>query len=143
MTRELPLGLLMYYGYRATEDRVFAAMQRAGIDDITRAQGRLLAGMDDEGTRVVTLAERARISKQTAVSLLDRLEEAGYVERTVDPADRRARLVRFTDKSRRLLPLARVEEERVGKEWREALGPTRERHLREALERLTELIDPR
>lgn len=142
MSRELPLGLLMFFGYRATEDRVFAALEQAGVHDITRAQGRLLAGMDAEGTRVVTLAERARVPKQTAVSMLDRLEEAGYVERTVDPSDRRARLVRFTDKAQRLLPLARAEEHRVGQEWRTALGPARERQLREALQVLTELLDP-
>lgn len=142
MARELPLGLLMFIGYRATEDRVVAAIEAAGFDDLTRAQGRLLAGMDENGTRVVVLAERARISKQTAVSLLDRLEEAGYVERTVDPSDRRARLVRFTNKGLSVLPVARAEEERVAKEWREVLGAERENDVREALQHLVEFIDP-
>jgi DNA-binding MarR family transcriptional regulator len=142
MSRELPLGLLMFVGYRATEDRIFAALERAGAHDITRAQGRLLAGMDADGTRVVTLAERARVPKQTAVSMLDRLEEAGYVERTVDPRDRRARLVRFTDKGRRLLPVVRAEEQSIDEEWSRALGPVRERRLREALQVLSDLVDP-
>lgn len=142
MARELPLGLLMFIGYRAAEDRVFAALERAGFDDVTRAQGRLLAGMDEEGTRVQTLAARARISKQTAVSLLDRLEAAGYVERTVDPADHRARLVRFTERAAAMLSIARAEEEQVGREWRAALGDAREHELRSALEDLSRLIDP-
>lgn len=142
MSRELPLGFLMFLGYRAAEDRIFAALERAGHVELTRAQGRLLAGMDEEGTRVVTLAARARISKQTAVSLLDHLERIGYVERTVDPADRRARLVRFTQRGRDVLPVARAEEERIEQEWRTMLGAQRHRELRSALDEVARWADP-
>ncbi|MBB1016062.1 MarR family transcriptional regulator, partial [Dietzia schimae] len=86
----------MWLGYRAAEDRIAAALAAAGFGDITRAQIRLLAGIDDdEGTRLVVLAERARIAKQTATALVDRLAAAGYVRRVSDPDDGRARLVRL------------------------------------------------
>ena len=89
MTRELPTSLLLFMAHRAAEDEIFAAVAAAGHGGITRAQGRLLAGIDEGGTRVGLLAERARVAKQTAVSLVDHLVAAGYVERVPDPADGR------------------------------------------------------
>jgi DNA-binding MarR family transcriptional regulator len=55
--------------------------QGAGFDDMTIAQGRLMMGIDTEGTRLSVLADRAQIGKQTATALVDQLERAGYVER--------------------------------------------------------------
>ena len=78
MDRQIPSSLLMFISYRAAEDRIFAAVAEAGYGDVTRAQARLLAGIDPGGTRLVVLAQRARIAKQTALSLVNALESAGY-----------------------------------------------------------------
>lgn len=142
MSREVPSSLLMFLGYRAAEDRILAALDRAGFEDLTRAQGRLLAGMDDGGTRLVVLADRARIAKQTALALVDRLVAAGYVERVADPEDGRARLVRLTDRGRDILPVARAEEQRIDEEWAAHLGPARMRELRAALQDLRTVVGP-
>ncbi len=132
----------MFLGYRAVEDRILDSLARAGFGDITRAQGRLLAGMDEAGTRLVTLAERARIAKQTAVSLVDRLVSSGYVERVPDPEDGRARLIRLTDRGQEILPVAQVEEERIEREWADHLGPRRMAALLDALRELRAVVDP-
>ncbi|MDV8001537.1 MarR family winged helix-turn-helix transcriptional regulator [Rhodococcus sp. IEGM 1408] len=138
-----PTSLLMWLGYRAAEDRIVAALEGAGFGDITRAQVRLLAGIDDdEGTRLVVLAERARIAKQTATALVDRLAAAGYVRRAQDPDDGRARLVQLTSRGREIVPVARAEEQRIEAEWQDRLGVARMRHLRAALEELRGLVDP-
>lgn len=144
MTEErlLPTSLLMFIAYRAAEDRIVAAVAAAGHADLTRAQGRLLAGMDPEGTRVALLAERARIAKQTATSLIDHVERAGYVERVPDPSDLRGRLVRFTDRGRSVIPVARAAEAEVEAEWANHLGPRRAAQLRAALEDLRTITDP-
>lgn len=134
MIRELPTSLLLFMAYRAAEDEIFHAVAQAGHGEITRAQGRLLAGIDDGGTRVGHLAERARVAKQTAVSLVDHLVAAGYVERVPDPADGRARLVRLTAKGESVLPAARAGEESVEAAWRELLGERRLAELRGSLE---------
>ncbi|MGP4029294.1 MarR family winged helix-turn-helix transcriptional regulator [Actinomadura sp. 3N407] len=84
---------------------MFAALAAAGHDDITLAQGRLLQRVDDGGSRLSELAEAAQVTKQTAGYLVDQLERAGYVERTPDPTDARARLVRLTDRARSLKPI--------------------------------------
>lgn len=142
MQREIPSSLLMFLGYRAAEDRILAALAQAGFGDLTRAQGRLLAGMDDGGTRLVVLADRARIAKQTALALVDRLVAAGYVERVRDPEDGRARLVRLTDRGRDILPVARAEERLIDDEWAAYLGPRRMREMRTALQDLRTVVDP-
>lgn len=136
MEREWPTSLLMFVLYRAAEDRIFDAVSQAGHGEITRAQGRLLAGLDPEGTRLVLLADRARIAKQTAAFLVDKLESAGMVERTPDPTDGRARLIRLTSRGEQALPMARAEEQRIEDDWTRVLGERRMRQLRLALEDL-------
>ncbi len=142
MERRISSSLLMFISYRAAEDRILAAVAEAGFDDMTRAQARLLAGIDAPGTRLVVLAERARIAKQTALALVNGLESSGYVERGPDPSDGRARLVRLTARGHSVLPRAWAEEARIEAEWEAQLGRDRMRALREALWELALLADP-
>lgn len=142
MARQLPVGLLMFIAARDMENRVITAMRRAGVYDVTLAQGRVAARIGAHGTRLSDLAEQAQVSKQTATALVDRLQEAGYVERVPDPRDGRARLVRFTTKGESLLPIARTEEQRVEREWERHLGARRMRELRQSLTLLREITDP-
>jgi len=88
------------------------------------------------------LAEQAQVAKQTATALVDRLERAGYVQRTVDPTDARARLVRIAKRGAEIIPIARVEEAKIEAEWTEHLGPRRMKQLRDALNLLREITDP-
>jgi DNA-binding MarR family transcriptional regulator len=53
-----------------------------------------------DGVRPGTLAERAGISKQAMNQLLQRLEGAGYIERSAAREDGRTRVVRFTRRGR-------------------------------------------
>ncbi|MBC9819680.1 MarR family winged helix-turn-helix transcriptional regulator [Terrabacter sp. MAHUQ-38] len=142
MTSQLSVGVLMFIAARDVENRVIEAMRRAGVDDITVAQGRVAARIGPHGTRLSDLAEQAQVTKQTATALVDRLEAAGYVERVPDPRDGRARLVRFTAKGEAMLPVARAEEQQVEREWEQHLGARRMRDLRESLTLLREITDP-
>ncbi|WP_307848600.1 MarR family transcriptional regulator [Microbispora oryzae] len=80
-------------------DGRFAALAAAGHTDITRAQGKLLQRVGEEGSPVTELAESAQVTKQTAGYLVDQVERTGYLERAPDPTDARARLVRLTNRS--------------------------------------------
>lgn len=53
-------------------------------------------------------AERTEVEPITLTRLVDRMEEAGWVERVPDPTDRRARLLHLTDKSREIVEPLRV-----------------------------------
>lgn len=78
--------------------------QRAATMGITRPQWRVLARLKREsGLRQVELAERLDMEPITLCRIVDKLEEAGLVERKPDPSDRRAWLLELTQKAAPLL----------------------------------------
>ena len=137
----LDLATLMLIAYRAMDDQVMRAMHQAGFK-VTVAQGRLAQRIAPDGSRLTELAEQAQVTKQTAGLLVDALEREGLVERVPDPADGRARLIRFTERGQ--IASARAIETVMGVEctWIEHLGPELAESLREALTKLREITDP-
>lgn len=74
--------------------------RRAAEVGVTRAQWRVMAQLiHHPGLRQAALAERLDIEPITLTRTVDRLEEAGLVERRADPADRRARLLFLTEEA--------------------------------------------
>ena len=51
-----------------------------------------------EGARLTDLAEKASISKQSMGQVVNEVEQLGYIERIPAPSDRRAKIIRFTDR---------------------------------------------
>ena len=139
---ELNTGLLLFIAYRAMENRIFEALARAGFDDFTLAQARVMQRIGPDGTRLTRLAEAAQVTKQTAGHLVDQLERTGYVRRTPDPTDARARLVRLAERGVAAQPVAAAVLAEVEDEWRAHLGERRWRQLREALTSLREITGP-
>lgn len=137
----LPAALLMFIAYRNAENRILSAVTDAG-HEITLAQARILTRIGDDGTRIGDLAEQAQITRQTATALVDKLEEAGLVHRGQDPRDGRVRLVHLSERARRkIVPVARHQEQLIEEEWTTHLGPERMGQLRSALESLREITD--
>jgi DNA-binding MarR family transcriptional regulator len=65
--------------------------RRAAAMGVTRAQWRVLAHLERKpGQRQVELADRLDVEPITLCRIVDRLEEAGLVDRRRDPGDRRA-----------------------------------------------------
>jgi len=137
----MDVATLMFIAYRAMNDHVIGAMREAGYD-ITVAQARLAQRIAPDGSRLVDLADQAQITKQTASLLVAALERQGLVERVSDPADRRARLIRFTPEGYAAAHHAAEVVQRVEREWNDHLGPELAESLREALTRLREITDP-
>lgn len=135
-------GVLMFICGRHIETRVMAAITEAGFGDITLAQARIAARISPTGTRLTELAEAAQVTKQTAGFLVDQLERAGYVERVPDPADARAKLVRFAPRGEAVVACARRVEAEVEREWQAHLGRDAYRAMHSALNSLRELTDP-
>lgn len=138
----MSLGVLLFVASRSLEQRAHDAVVAAGIADITPAQARVAARISPGGTRVSELAERARITKQSAAFLVGQLEAAGYVERVPDPTDGRAQLVRLTARANRVVAVANAEVERALAEWADRVGADRLRQLHETLTELREITDP-
>ncbi len=71
---------------------------------LTRAQCRVISHLArNEGINQVGLAELLEVKPMTLVRQIDRMEEAGWIERRPDPADRRARRLVLTEKARPIL----------------------------------------
>lgn len=142
MAEPLHPGVLMFVAVRHVETRVLEAIAAAGYDDITLAQARVAARIDEDGSRLTDLAAAAQVTKQSAGAMVDQLERAGYVERVPDPADARAKLVRIAPRGLEVIAVARVVEQQVRDEWEQHLGVRRMRELCASLEKLREITDP-
>ncbi|MBU7581174.1 MAG: MarR family transcriptional regulator [Porphyrobacter sp.] len=76
---------------------------------LTGPQARLLLALErTPDQNQAFYAERLEIEPITLTRIADRLEEAGWVERQADPADRRARILHLTDKSRGIVTRLRI-----------------------------------
>jgi MarR family transcriptional regulator for hemolysin len=72
--------------------------------ELTRAQCRTLGYLArNEGINQAGLADLLEIRPMTLVRQIDRMQEAGWIERRPDPDDRRARRLFLTDKARPIL----------------------------------------
>ncbi|TDH48365.1 MarR family transcriptional regulator [Mycobacterium eburneum] len=60
------------------------------------AYARLLIYLDWDGSRISDLARALDVSKNAVGQVVSEMEELGYVERVPDPADGRAKIVRYT-----------------------------------------------
>lgn len=97
--------------------------RRAASLGVTRAQWRVLAILGREtNPRQVEVADRLDIEPITLCRIIDRLEQAGLVERHRDPADRRAWRLALTDKARPILESLRGLASELGAEAFDGLG---------------------
>ena len=135
------VGVLFLVAHRAMEQRVLERVQQSG-HPVTQAQGRLAARIGPDGTRLTELAAAAQVTKQTAGSLVDQLEKAGYVERVPDPTDARARLVRLAPRGLEVVEVARGVEAEIRSEWEDHLGAPAYAELEATMARLREITDP-
>ena len=125
--------MLMLVLVRVRYDAIDRALEAAGHAGMGRTQAAVFESLDDAGTRVTVMAERARITKQAMGELVDDLESRGYVRRRSDPTDGRAKLVVLTAKGRRVARAARNAVARLDRTWAAHLGARRASQLRDTL----------
>ena len=81
-------------------DRMLA---EADIDAFNGAQGRILYVLwQQDGLTISQISAQTSLANTTLTSMLDRMEQSGLIVRTPSPTDRRALLIRLTDKARAL-----------------------------------------
>jgi DNA-binding MarR family transcriptional regulator len=90
-------GQLLLRCARLLDEVAIARVNRQAGRPIPRpALTKLFPHIDFEGTRIGTIAERLGVSKQAVSVWIAELDELGVVEIVPDPADGRAKQVRFT-----------------------------------------------
>lgn len=134
------LGLLLREPYRIGSAELHRRIAERGHPEVRPPHGNVFGFLDDEGTPVSELARRAQITKQSMAELVTHLERHGYVERVPDVADRRAKLVRATDRGREVYAIAREALAEIEHEWSARLGEKKMRQLRELLQALNEVL---
>ena len=77
----------------STQQELFEGLRERGHHGLRPRHGPVLAFLDEGGVRATEIARLAGLHKQVVGRLVDELEDLGVVERTPDPADRRAKLV--------------------------------------------------
>ena len=139
--RERPANtvVLLREAFLALNDRVIARLADSGHDQLRPAHGTVFQHLDDTGTTVSRLAERAQMTKQAMAELVAHLEKHGYVARRPDPDDRRAKLVVPTDRGREVLAVAQSLVPDVERQLDDLLGPRRAAELRDDLDRIRRL----
>jgi len=130
------LAILLREPFRTMNARLLERLEGRGHPEVRSAHGNVFQYLDDEGTRVSLLAERAQVSKQAMAQLVAHLEVHGYVERVPDPRDGRAKLVRATDRGRDVYAIAREVMGEVEARLTEQLGEAKLRRLRALLQEL-------
>ncbi len=95
---DTPVLLLITLAERHLAEALQAHLVAAGFEDHRVVHHNVMAHITHEGIRLTELAGKAGITKQAMSELVIDLERLGYLERIPDPHDRRAKLIRFTDK---------------------------------------------
>ncbi len=95
---ERSFGFVLYEAARLYGKRFD---QKARAFGLSRAQCRVLFRLAvNEGTNQARLAELLELEPISIARMVDRMEQAGWVERRPDPADKRARLLYLTTKAK-------------------------------------------
>ena len=128
---------------------LWSALQRARVDGIallvadldatgpmTPSHARLLHRLPPEGARVTDLAAWTRITKQALGQLAGQLADRGYVEIVPDPDDRRAKLIRCTERGQRARSTIRAAAVALEDRWRAQVGDARYAVFRDVLAEL-------
>jgi DNA-binding MarR family transcriptional regulator len=126
--------------FRIGSEQLHQRFAERGHPEVRAPYGNVLQFLDDRGTRVSVLAQRAQITKQSMAELVADLERHGYVERVPDPAGRRAKLVRATARGRQVYALAREFVAELEQRSTERLGEEKMRRLRELLVELNQAL---
>ena len=114
-------------------------LKEKGFDDISPSHGWIFHNTKEEGSRITELAAMAKITKQSMSALVAQLENAGYVKKKLDPADKRAWLLLLTAKGKRVRDAGYEINYGFERKWEQKLGKKDYGLLRQLLLKLCEL----
>ena len=93
---EMRLGRMFAEANQLWQDATYGRMVQASFPEVRPAHSPVFRHVAPQGSRIVDLAARAGMAKQSMAYLVGTLKDAGYLDIATDPADGRANLIRFT-----------------------------------------------
>ncbi len=109
-------------------------LEEAGITDVRPTHGCVFRFVHGDGMRLTELASLAGLTKQSVGEIVDDLAKLGYLERYPDPVDKRAKLIRLTDKGLEAQRIGFALFKQLENDWAETFGTDRVAALRSLLE---------
>lgn len=138
------VGYLLAHNHFGIRDLAQEALEPIGLLDAEctpKHVGCLLVIADEGPLSQQALGELINVDRTTMVAIVDRLEEAGYVERRRNPSDRRAYALEITATGRKWLEGARRAMFEAERKYLDPLSREEREQLTELLQRL--LIEQR
>ena len=118
------------------------ALARAGCDDMPRDGAYVVSGIARSGAPLGHLIEALGVSKQAAGQLVDTLVGRGYLDRSIDPDDRRRLVVTLTERGKAAAKVIRAAVAQVDAQLGARVGARQIAHTRATLASLIVGGDP-
>lgn len=135
------IGALLRIPREAAVRHVLDGLAVAGFGDIRPAHFTVFQHMPPEGIRLTALADAALLTKQSMGYLVDDLEALGYMERIADPTDRRAKVVRLTERGRQVEETVREVIRQIEADWSARMGQREYEQLVRLLRALIAILE--
>jgi DNA-binding MarR family transcriptional regulator len=136
-----PVPSLLRRARRAYARAVTEELADAGFDDVPRNGAYVLAASAREGAQLGRIIRELAVSKQAAGQLIDTLVSRGYLDRSVDPQDRRRLAIALTDRGAAAAAVVAAAAAGVDARLLERVSADHVEHAREVLRTLGDLAD--
>jgi DNA-binding MarR family transcriptional regulator len=130
------IGNLLLETHRRFRQELIARANEDGYGDLRIAHLHVFGNIDARGTRLTELAARAGLGPSAMLQIVDDLEQGGYLVRSADPTDRRAKLVSLTDDGLAAMRRTRDLIASMEAHYAQLLGAERYEAMRDALAEL-------
>lgn len=115
------------------DEALQSALRRNGWDVITRSQSLVFANIANGESRQTRIAKNLGVTRQAISQTLSELEQRGLVTIEVDPSDRRARIIKFSESSTPLRDAARSVLQQLEAELQRRIGDPAFQMMRQGL----------
>jgi DNA-binding MarR family transcriptional regulator len=117
-------------------------LEETPYTDVRPTHGCVFRFVHGDGMRLTELAAKAGLTKQSVGEIVDDLTGLGYIERFPDPTDKRAKLIRLTEKGLDAQRIGFSKFAQLEEDWSEAFGAERIAALRSLLEEIAVAKSP-
>lgn len=118
-----PLPALLRAARAVFGARIRQALDGAGCDDLPANGPYVLGAISRTGAPLAAVIRQLGVSKQSAGQLVDSLVARGYLERQIDPEDRRRLVVVLTERGEAAAAVIRAAVDEVETGLAEQAGP--------------------
>jgi DNA-binding MarR family transcriptional regulator len=138
-----PLIALVDRLNRALQSEMVVSGRAAGFPELKHAHNAVFGTLSSsQGSHTTDMAARAGITRQSMGEIVRDLVDLGIVEMTVDPEDRRAKLVTYTEYGLQVARSGRQHIADLEDRLAEEFGEQEYAQVRKILTRIVELVEP-